>query len=259
MEHQPLAKVMGEFVKSCPDDLFIPPDALQILLEKFEGPLDLLLYLIRKQNLDILDIPISDITAQYLEYIDLMGHARLHLAAEYLVMASALLEIKSRLLLPPLPSMNQEDCLEEDPRALLVRRLLEYEKLKQASHLLDDLPRAGRDFLWAYLSMDVIPKVLPSVSIEDLHTSILSVFKKLNYGKNHQIIKSQWTIHEQILLITKMLHQRKIISFADIYTQHHGDISYLVVSFIAILELSKQGIIKLDQINYELPIYLIKE
>ena len=251
----PLAKLFGEAIKQAPEDLFIPPDALRVFLDRFEGPLDLLLYLIRKQNIDILDIPISRVTRQYLEYIAAMDKVKRHLAAEYLLMAAMLIEIKSRLLLPVPPLAGSEEDTEEDPRLLLAQRLLAYEQMKQAALRLDELPRAERDFMWLTLTLDDMPEVLPKVSVEDMLTAIQSLYQRKSRLQEHTIVRAVWTVDEQMVRIEELLNLHDMCRFEDLFVDTM-DASYVVVTFIAVLEMARQNKISVDQVEQGTTVYL---
>lgn len=248
-----LAHVFGEPILELPHDLYIPPDALRVLLESFEGPLDLLLYLIRRQNIDILDIPMAVVTAQYMQYVDAMQHSRLELAAEYLLMAAMLIEIKSRLLLPR-PSQSEEND-ELDPRAELVRRLLEYEQMKLAAFELDQLPQAGRDFAWvAVLFERETRQCLPEVSLADLKTAWLTILARKKNRRHHMVKADTLSVREQMSHILKTLASGRYVDFVDLFDHAQG-VPMLVVSFIALLELVKEKLVVLSQEAAGLPIY----
>lgn len=241
----PFALVQGQPVTQLPEDLYIPPDALEVILEAFEGPLDLLLYLIRRQNLDILDIPIAEITRQYVAYVDLLRDLKFDLAAEYLVMAAILAEIKSRLLLPR-PKREEED--EEDPRAELVRRLQEYERFKQAAEDLEDLPREGRDFsvAVAYLEeMDVV-KVPPEVAMEDILGALRDVMSRADMFTHHHIEQEPLSVRERMSAIVDRLRANPYMEFHQLFTLEEGRMG-VVVSFLALMELSKEHLVDIVQ------------
>lgn len=246
-ENNTIAYIFGQPVTDIPKDLFIPPDALQVILHSFEGPLDLLLYLIRKQNIDVLDIPMVKITEQYLGYIAQMDTHQFDLAAEYLLMAAVLIEIKSRLLLP-LPSSAQDDDEDLDPRAELVRRLLEYEQMKLAAQELDSLPRAGRDFSWVYLPLEIaVEAKLPEVQIADLKQAWLSILSRAKHNKNHEVIQEAISVRERMSAILRHLNLNNGESlFSRLFNPEMG-ISHVVVTFIALLELVKEGLVRLVQ------------
>ncbi|GAA4901068.1 ScpA family protein [Ferrimonas pelagia] len=228
-------------------DLFIPPEALEVILEAFEGPLDLLLYLIRKQKLDILDLPLLLITRQYMEYIALMEQMKFELAAEYLVMAATLAEIKSRLLLPR--QISEEDE-EEDPRTLLIRQLQAYEVIKQAAQDLDDQPRMERD-VWTASAMraaDLAPVVVPpEVDLTELIGALREVVQRADHFEHHQIEKEALSTRERMSLILSLLTPERFTPFQALFTPEEGKAG-VVVSFLAILELTKEGLIELQQV-----------
>lgn len=249
-----LALVFGEAVTELPLDLYIPPDALRVLLDSFEGPLDLLLYLIRKQNIDILDIPMARVTAQYMEYVNAMQVDRLELAAEYLLMAAMLIEIKSRLLLPK-PSAS-EDAEANDPRAELVRRLLEYEQIKLAAYELDQLPQAGRDFqLVTVLFEKGLVVRLPEVSAIDLKTAWLNILARAKRNQHHKVQPDELSVREQMTHILKLLQDGRYARFEDLFDTTRG-VPLLVVTFIAVLELVKEKYIRVSQDEGFAPIYV---
>jgi segregation and condensation protein A len=253
-EVSPIALVFGQPVLDVPQDLFIPPDALKVFLESFEGPLDLLLYLIRKQNLNVLDIPMAQITAQYLGYIDTMKSERLELAAEYLLMAALLIEIKSRLLLPRPP--KDEEGEPDDPRAELVRRLLEYEQMKLAALELDKIPQADRDFAWlAVLIEQGAEQRLPEVCAADLRQAWLSILSRAKHKRSHKVEKDELSVREQMSWILRMLAGRDYVAFEELFEIEKG-VPHLVVNFIAVLELVKEGLIKVSQDEAYQPIYV---
>ena len=239
-----VAWVFGQPVTDLPQDLFIPPDALKVVLGSFQGPLDLLLYLIRKQNIDVLDIPMVKITEQYLHYIAQMEAYQFDLAAEYLLMAAVLVEIKSRLLLPR-PEEIEEG--EADPRAELVRRLLAYEQMKLAAQGLDALPRAGRDFAWAYLPLEIaVEAKLPEVYITNLTPAWLSILSRAKHTSNHEVIKETISVRAQMTAILRRLNEHGICRFHDLFNPEQGA-AYVVVNFIALLELAKEGLVGIVQ------------
>ena len=239
-----VAWVFGQPVTDLPQDLFIPPDAVKVVLGSFQGPLDLLLYLIRKQNIDVLDIPMVKITEQYLHYIAQMEAYQFDLAAEYLLMAAMLVEIKSRLLLPR-PEEIEEG--EADPRAELVRRLLAYEQMKLAAQGLDALPRAGRDFAWAYLPLEIaVEAKLPEVYITDLTQAWLSILSRAKHTRSHEVIKETISVRAQMTAILRRLNGHGICRFHDLFNPEQGA-AYVVVNFIALLELAKEGLVGIVQ------------
>jgi len=247
-------RVKGESFTELPDDLYIPPDALEVFLETFEGPLDLLLYLIRKQNLDILDIPVAEITRQYMGYIDLMQELRLELAAEYLVMAAMLAEIKSRMLLPK--PVNEEGD-EEDPRSELIRRLQEYERFKAAAEDLDQLPRYGRDFFPAKAHVDEIEveKPLPNLALQDLIFAFQDVLKRATLSAHHQVARETLSVRERMTHILTKLSGDRFIAFTDFFNISEGRMG-VVVTFIAVLELFRNSVIELVQSEPFAPIHI---
>lgn len=250
----PFATVNGQAIIDLPKDLYIPPDAMKVFLEAFEGPLDFLLYLIRKQNIDILDIPVASVTRQYMEYIDLMQELSLELAAEYLVMAAILAEIKSRMLLPR-PS-DAEDS-EEDPRAELVRRLQEYERYKQAAEDLDKLPREERDFftVQADASEISIDRPHPNVSLPELLQAFMDVLKRAELNANHHIQLDALSVREKMTHILTEVQGKEHMLFTHLFRLEEGRLG-IVVTFLAMLELLKQSLIELVQAAPFAPIYL---
>ena len=241
---QAIAWVFGRPVTDLPQDLFIPPDALKVVLGSFQGPLDLLLYLIRKQNIDVLDIPMIKITEQYLHYIAQIEAQQFDLAAEYLLMAAVLIEIKSRLLLPR--TAETEDGEEADPRAELVRRLLAYEQMKLAAQGLDALPRAGRDFAWAYLPLEIAAEVrLPEVVLSDLTQAWLAILSRAKHNKSHEVIQEAVSVRAQMSGILRRL-QTAPCRFSELFHPSQGP-AYVVVTFIALLELAKEGLVRIVQ------------
>jgi len=250
----PFALVQGEPLTTIPEDLYIPPDALEVILEAFEGPLDLLLYLIKRQNLDILDIPIADITRQYVSYIDLIQDMRFELAAEYLVMAAMLAEIKSRMLLPRPVS---EDDDELDPRAELVRRLQEYECFKQAAQNIDELPRQGRDVFQAHVEPPdlEVEKPLAEVELRELLIAFQEVMQRVDRNVAFQIHREPLSIRERMTHILGLLQSDSFIDFHTVFDPKEGKLG-VVVSFMAILELLKQSVIEIIQAEPYSPIHL---
>jgi segregation and condensation protein A len=250
----PFAIVQGEPVTSLPRDLYIPPDALEVILEAFEGPLDLLLYLIRRQNLDILDVPIAEITRQYMEYIDLMKVMRLELAAEYLVMAAMLAEIKSRMLLPRSPL---EEGHEEDPRAELVRRLQEYERYKSAAEDMDALPRIGRDVHLAGAEMGEhkVIRLVPQVSMQELLIAFNHVLQRAEMYSHHHVQLEQLSVRQRMADVLAGLQDSEFREFSSLFTLAEGRRG-VVVTFLALLELIKQTLIELVQAETFGPIHV---
>lgn len=242
----PLAFVHGEALVEKPEDLFIPPDALEVILETFEGPLDLLLYLIRKQKIDIIDLPILDITKQYMEYVELMQEVKLELAAEYMLMAAILAEIKSRLLLPK-PPADEED--EIDPRTELIRRLKEYEIIKHASQELDTLPRMGRDRFAATAvpATNIAPeKIHPHVAMADIVLAFAEAMQRAEAFAHHQIEREQLSTRERMSQILQTLKHDSFMTLTELFTPEEGKAG-CVVSFLAILELTKEGLLECMQ------------
>ena len=239
-----VAWVFGQPVTDVPQDLFIPPDALKVVLSSFQGPLDLLLYLIRKQNIDVLDIPMVKITEQYLHYIAQMDAYQFDLAAEYLLMAAMLIEIKSRLLLPRPEEVEDEEA---DPRAELVRRLLAYEQMKLAAQGLDALPRAGRDFAWAYLPLEIaVEEKLPEVYVADLTQAWLGILSRAKHTRSHEVVRETISVRAQMTAILRRLNESGISKFSDLFKPEQGA-TYVVVNFIALLELAKEGLVRIVQ------------
>lgn len=253
-EIAPFATVKGQAVVDLPKDLYIPPDAMKVLLEAFEGPLDFLLYLIRKQNIDILDIPIASVTKQYMEYIDLMQELSLELAAEYLVMAAILAEIKSRMLLPRQVDAENE---EEDPRAELVRRLQEYERYKQAAEDLDKLPREERDVFTAQAdsSQISVQRPLPQVALNDLLRAFYEVLQRAELSANHHIQLDALSVREKMSYILASVQGKQHLLFTTLFNLSEGRLG-IVVTFLAMLELLKQSLIEFVQASPFAPIYL---
>ena len=248
----PIAKVYGQPLLEVPRDLYIPPDALEIFLEQFEGPLDLLLYLIRKENVDVLDIPMARLTVQYFEYVELMRTRSLELAAEYLLMAAMLIEIKSRMLLPR-PARTD---LEEDPRAELVRRLLEYERMKQAARRLDELPHVGRDFeLVQVLFEQTEVAKLPEVNVDDLRNAWLTLLGRAAVNKHHRITRNQLSVREHMSRVLRTLQEARYVEFCELFDPGQG-VAVLVVTLLALLELARESLIELTQQAAYAPIYV---
>ena len=247
------AKVYGEPVIELPHDLYIPPDALEIVLEAFEGPLDLLLYLIRKENLDILDIPMAPLTRQYLEYVEEMRQTNLELAAEYLVMAAMLMEIKSRLLLPRPPAA---EALEEDPRAELVRRLLEYERMKKAAHGLDELPQVGRDVIAISVWIEkTVSQRLPEVNPRDLAEAWRTLLHRARLSAHHRVSREELSVRSHMSAILRALKERRVVEFGELFDPQRGA-PVLVVTFLALLELARELLVEITQSAGFGPIYV---
>ncbi len=241
----PFAMVYGEALTELPVDLYIPPDALEVFLEAFEGPLDLLLYLIRKQNIDVLDIPVAEITRQYMGYVELMHTVRLELAAEYLVMAAMLAEIKSRMLLPRSAEAEEE---EDDPRAELIRRLLEYERFKAAAEGIDALPRVGRDLIVPRVEAPEARarKLLPTVDLQELLVSMAEVLRRADMFESHQVSREALSTRERMGEVLDRLKDGAFVPFVQLFTAEEGRLG-VVVTFMAILELVKESLVELVQ------------
>ena len=241
----PFAVIEGMPVTELPSDLYIPPDALEVILEAFEGPLDLLLYMIRRQNLDILNIPIADITHQYVKYIDMLKDIRFELAAEYLVMAAILAEIKSRMLLPKVASEESE---EDDPRAELVRRLQEYERFKKAAEDIDNLPRVGRDIevAQAWIEDRSTIRVPPEVDLKEVLLALSDVLNRADLFSRHQIQREPLSVRERMSRIVDTLRNEPFREFHTLFTIKEGRMG-VVVTFIALLELLKMQLVDLVQ------------
>ncbi|MCX7627465.1 MAG: segregation/condensation protein A [Methylophilaceae bacterium] len=247
------ARIHGEPLAELPQDLYIPPDALEVYLETFEGPLDLLLYLIRRHNLDILDIPMAELTRQYMDYVEEMRARNLELAADYLLMSATLIEIKSRMLLPrPAVEMEHED----DPRAELVRRLLEYEAIKLAAQRLDALPRVGRELVVAHVYHESLPRhARPNVSLDDLIAAWRAILERAKHYAHHRVTREQLSVREHMSIILRRLHQEGTLEFFALFDPAEG-ISKLVVCFLALLELAREGLVRLTQSASFAPIHV---
>lgn len=254
VDHVAVARLYGEPLFSMPQDLYIPPDALEVFLEAFEGPLDLLLYLIRKQNFNILDIPMAGVTRQYLVYVEEIRNHNLELAAEYLLMAAMLIEIKSRMLLPPKKTAEGEEA--EDPRAELVRRLLEYEQIKLAAARLNALPQYGRDFLKAqvYIEQSLQPR-FPQVHVADLQEAWADILKRAKLVQHHKITRAELSVREHMSIVLRLLQGHKFVEFEKLFDPKKGT-PVLVVTFIALLELAKETLIEITQAEAFAPIYV---
>ncbi len=254
VDHVAVARLYGEPLFQLPQDLYIPPDALEIFLEAFEGPLDLLLYLIRKQNFNILDIPMAAVTRQYLAYVDEIRNRNLELAAEYLLMAAMLIEIKSRMLLPPKKTAEGDEA--EDPRAELVRRLLEYEQIKLAAAQLGNLPQYGRDFLKAQVFIEQsLTMRLPEVHIVDLQQAWADILKRAKLVQHHKITREELSVREHMSIVLKQLQGRQFVEFEHLFPAEQG-VPVLVVTFIALLELAKENLVDITQAEAFAPIYV---
>ena len=249
-----LARLYGEPLFRMPTDLYIPPDALEVFLEAFEGPLDLLLYLIRKQNFNILDIPLADVTRQYLTYVDQIRNHNLELASEYLLMAAMLIEIKSRMLLPPRKTDDGSEG--PDPRAELVRRLLEYEQMKLAAARIDQLPVIGRDFLRAqvHIEQSLEPR-FPDVEVADLRAAWLDIVQRAKLNQHHRISREQLSVREHMAIVLRTLRGRRFVEFHELFDTGRGT-PVLVVTFIAMLELARERLLEITQAEAFAPIYV---
>jgi segregation and condensation protein A len=250
----PIARIKGEPMTDMPSDLFIPPDALSIILDQFEGPLDLLLYLIRKHSLDILDIPMADLTRQYMVYVEAMREGQLELAAEYLLMAALLIEIKSRMLLPRPP--RESEAEPEDPRAELVRRLLEYEQMKAAAQAIDQHPRKDRDFS----SIDVLVEQalvtrVPTVLVADLTEAWRVILNRARATRRHSVTREELSVRSHMSRILRRLNGSGFVRFDDLFQPEEG-VAVVVVSFLAVLELAREALIDISQSAAFEPIYV---
>ena len=249
-----LARLYGEPLFTLPTDLYIPPDALEIFLEAFEGPLDLLLYLIRKQNFNILDIPMAGVTRQYLVYVEEIRSRNLELAAEYLLMAAMLIEIKSRMLLPPRKTVEGEEA--GDPRAELVRRLLEYEQMKLAAAGLNAVPQLGRDVLRAqiHIEQSLQPR-FPDVDVSELQQAWSDILKRARLVQHHKITREALSVREHMSIVLRKLQGRRFLEFENLFDVSQG-VGVLIVTFIAMLELAKEALIEVTQAEAFAPIYV---
>ena len=249
-----IARLYGEPMLRMPTDLFIPPDALEIFLDAFEGPLDLLLYLIRKQNFNILDIPMAQVTLQYLKYVDQIRLHNLELAAEYLLMAAMLIEIKSRMLLPQRKTEGDDEA--GDPRAELVRRLLEYEQIKLAAYDLNAVPQLDRDFIrpQLFVEQSSVP-AWPSVDAGDLQRAWMDVLKRAKLTQHHRISRQELSVREHMTSILRQLQSARFVEFADLF-DGQGSVPIVVVHFVAMLELAKETLIEITQAEPFAPIYV---
>jgi segregation and condensation protein A len=237
-------KIKGELLSELPQDLYIPPDALEVYLDTFEGPLDLLLYLIRKHNLDVLDIPMAELTLQYMGYVEKMKAIKLELAAEYLLMAAMLIEIKSRMLLPKPTELDEE----EDPRAELVRRLMEYEAIKLAAQRLDAMPKVGEDIDVAAAYYQHISQAKPpEVSLDDLVEAWRNVLKRARLNQHHKLGRAELSVREHMSLLLRRLSNAQVLRFDELFDIETEGVPKLVVNFLAMLELAKEGLIRITQ------------
>jgi segregation and condensation protein A len=250
----PVARIRGEPMTELPADLYIPPEALSVILEQFEGPLDLLLYLIRRHSLDILDIPMAELTRQYMTYVEAMRTTQLELAAEYLLMAAVLIEIKSRMLLPRPPKRDEGEP--EDPRAELVRRLLEYEQMKAAAQALEKLPQAGRDYALVDVLIDKnIGLRQPNVRMADLADAWRILLARAKMSKHHKVSREQLSVRSHMSRILRELQGRGFTEFSELFDPSQG-VAVLVVSFLAVLEMARESLIELTQSGAFEPIYV---
>ena len=253
-----VARLYGEPLFQMPLDLYIPPDALEVFLEAFQGPLDLLLYLIRKQNFNILDIPLADVTRQYLSYVEQIRRHNLELASEYLLMAAMLIEIKSRMLLPVKKTDSGDEP--EDPRAELVRRLLEYEQMKLAAQKLDTVPQLGRDFLRAqvYIEQSLAPRY-PDVNSDDLRVAWADVLRRAKLTQHHKISREELSVREHMSQILRRLQHARFMEFTELFEeaiQSGKGAPIVVVNFVAMLELSRESLLEITQAEPYAPIYV---
>jgi segregation and condensation protein A len=249
-----VARLYGEPLFTLPTDLYIPPDALEVFLEAFQGPLDLLLYLIRKQNFNILDIPMADVTRQYLAYVEQIRKHNLELAADYLLMAAMLIEIKSRMLLPPKKSADGTEP--EDPRAELVRRLLEYEQMKLAAARLDALPQLGRDFLRAQVTVEQsLVTRFPDVAVDELRDAWADILKRAKLHQHHKISREQLSVREYMSVVLRRLQGERFVEFEELFDVTRG-VPVMVVTFIAMLELARERLLEVTQAEAFAPIYV---
>jgi segregation and condensation protein A len=253
-EEVALARLYGEPMLRMPQDLYIPPDALEIFLDAFEGPLDLLLYLIRKQNFNILDIPLAQVTLQYLQYVDQIRKHNLELAAEYLLMAAMLIEIKSRMLLPQKKAEGDDEA--DDPRAELVRRLLEYEQIKLAAYDLNALPLVDRDFTRTelFIEQSNVP-LWPEVDAHDLQRAWVDVLKRAKLTQHHRISRQELSVREHMSAILRHLQSTRFVEFADLFDRK-ASVPVVIVNFVALLELAKETLIEITQAEPFAPIYV---
>ena len=247
------ARIHGEAFTQLPHDLYIPPDALEVYLDTFEGPLDLLLYLIRKHNLNILDIPMADLTRQYMAYVEKMQDIKLELAGDYLLMSAMLIEIKSRFLLPKPADVESED----DPRAELVRRLMEYEVIKLAAQKIDEMPKVGEDISVASAYYEKMSEVKPpEFSLDDLAEAWRNVLKRASHFQHHQVGKAELSVREHMSIILRRLKTDNLLEFSELFDVVQDGIAKLVVCFLAILELAREGLLRITQQAAFSPIYV---
>ena len=250
----PVARIKGELITDLPADLFIPPDALSVILDEFEGPLDLLLYLIRKHSLDILNIPMADLTRQYMVYVEAMRENQFELAAEYLLMAAVLIEIKSRMLLPRPKRENETEP--DDPRAELVRRLMEYEQMKAASQAIDQLPRKDRDFaiVDVLIEQSLVTRV-PTVLAADLTEAWRVILNRAKAIRKHSVTREELSVRSHMSRILRYLGGHGFVRFDELFHPEEG-VSVVVVSFLAVLELAREALIDITQSAAFDPIYV---
>lgn len=249
-----LARIHGEPLLHLPQDLYIPPDALEVFLDSFEGPLDLLLYLIRRQNFNILDIPLAEVTRQYLGYVEEIRRHNLELAADYLLMAALLIDIKARMLLPVRKADSDEEV--EDPRAELARRLLEYERIKLGAQRIDAMPQAGRDVLVAQVLLEqTVEARLPTVDVIDLRSAWADVLRRARLVQHHRISREELSVREHMTIVLRTLQDRRFAEFHEMFDPSRGT-PVVVVTFIALLELAKESLIEITQAAAYAPIYV---
>ena len=250
----PVARIKGEVMTEMPADLFIPPDALSIILEQFEGPLDLLLYLIRRHSLDILDIPMASLTRQYMTYIEAMRDTQLELAGDYLLMAAMLIEIKTRMLLPRPPKETEQEG--EDPRAELVRRLLEYEQMKSAAQAIDTMPRVNRDFSVVDVMVETsLVKRVPTVLMADLTEAWRVILNRAKATQKHRVGREELSVRAQMTRIMRQLAGKSFVPFEDLFTPEEG-VAMVVVTFLAVLEMARESLLDIAQTSPFEPIYV---
>jgi len=248
-----VARIRGEAFGELPKDLYIPPDALEVYLEAFEGPLDLLLYLIRQHNLNILDIPMADLTRQYVQYVEKMQAIKLELAADYLLMSAMLIEIKSRMMLPKPAEIESED----DPRAELVRRLMEYEAIKLAALRLDEMPKVGDQLsVAAAYYQHISEQKPPEVSLDDLAEAWRNVLKRARHFQHHKVSRAELSVREHMSIILRRLKTDSLVEFSELFNVEEDGLPKLVVCFLAILELAREGLLRINQQAAFSPIYV---
>jgi segregation and condensation protein A len=254
LELKVFARLYGEPMLRLPQDLYIPPDALEVFLDAFEGPLDVLLYLIRRQNFDIFDIPMAEVTRQYLAYVEEIRSRNLELAAEYLLMAALLISIKSRMLLPVKKADSGEEV--EDPRAELARRLIEYERMKMGAERIDELPQLGRDFLAANVWIEQAATTrLPSVDANDLRSAWADILRRARLVQHHRITREELSVREYMTIVLRKLQDRRFAEFEELFDTSRGT-AFVVVTFIALLELARESLIEITQAEAFAPIYV---